>query len=220
MKAKKPPPPPNHEVGRARSLLVRREAADAYDQLIWDWLFNIAAWYEPTTLQGFVERLNEEGVPTRRGGPWTTGLVHAHLKKHHVSAKEFVNRVTQPSPYEKRDYPTEVYAQWRKAVDSIDEPSELTGRWISVTKVEPARADLVRHTQEGPRETYGEGQMVEAISSSKYLCRFLGEEGTFDIECRAADIETFKYARSREERIAATERLSSRFFGTVNRHQN
>jgi hypothetical protein len=209
---KKSFPPRNHEVGLARSLEARRKAAKSYDQLIWDWLFNIAAWYEPSSLREFVERLNEEGVPTRRGGSWTTGLVHAHLEKHKVSAKEFVNRVTQPSAYESHDFPTEVYAQWRKAVDAIDQPSERTGKWVPVTHVEPERADLVRHINAELRERFGEGQIVKSVSPFCYLCRFLGENGTFDVECAAADIEVFKYARSREERIAATERLSNRFF--------
>ena len=120
-------PVPKAEKGRARSLAARKQGAAVYDRLLWDWLFIIALLYQPKTLEGFVEALNSEGIPTRRGGRWSAGLVHAYLQGHGVSAQELVRRVTEPPAREWPDYPQVAYAQVRAALDKIDTPSEEVG---------------------------------------------------------------------------------------------
>ena len=200
-------PPTNYRVGQAQSLNVRRKAAKSHDREVWNWLFLIAVLHEPKSLKEFAEILNEENVPTSRGGVWTTGLVDKQFRKRKVSAKGFVNRVTQPSPYEKNDFPTSLYVQYRNAIDRIDDPSERNGKWHSVVQVPPEQTDLIRHA------TMGVGQLVRVLSLGRYLCCFLINGETTEAECRAVDIEVYRYHKTREERLAASEIIRTRIFG-------
>lgn len=115
--------------------------------------------------------------------------------------------MTEPNVFERPDFPTELYQQWRRAVDRVDRPSEDTGSWRSVLQVEPRRADLVRHP------VHGEGQLVAKTGPATFICCFVNDAGTFDVKCKAVELEVFLYRRSRVERIRETSRLSARFFG-------
>lgn len=199
--------PPNHRLGRARSLARRKADAASHHAFVWEWLVTLARWEQPKSNRAFADLLNDARVPSARGGRWTAGLVHAQLKKRDTTAKRLVQRMTEPNIYERRDFPIELYQQWRQALDRVDAPYGGAGRWQSVLYVEPQRADLVRHTD------WGEGQIIEKVSPSVFTCRFLGEGGTFDVQCGAVELDVFVFRRSRAERIAETSRLSRRFFG-------
>lgn len=206
-------PPPNHRLGQTRSRQVRSSAAAQQRKKAWDAMINIAIMDEPTTLQDFADRLNELEVPTSRGGPWTPPLVQRVMAGKGVSAKELTRRVTQPLVYEPRpDWPVEVYKEFGRRVEQIDAPSESTGNWLPATRYPPAKADLVRLAkQEQPKVDWG--QVVGIKSAAVFICRFTANDlGSYDRDCTAAELEVFRYHRSREERIAETQRLREWFF--------
>ena len=161
---------------------------------------------QPKSNRAFAELLNAAGVATRQGKPWTAGLVHAQMRMRGTKAKALVRRMTEPKVFERRDFPIELYHRWRRAIDRLDHLTEDTGQWRSALQAEPRRADLIRHPM------HGEGQVVAKAGIAVFACRFLGGTGTFDVECRAVELETFVFHRTRAERIAETTRLSRRFF--------
>lgn len=194
-------PPPNYRIGLAKGRAAQKLAAERHDEEVWFWLLTIAVWEQPRSLREYAEILTELGVTTRRGGPWSTGLVDRVLRSRGMTPKSLLNRVTRPSPFEHVDWPTEVYVAYRKAVEATE-----TGEWLAVTVHQPNRTDLVRHA------SYGEGQMLTETKLGKYLCTFVNEDGSFDVECSAVELDTFRYDRTRSERIAAQDRIRDRIF--------
>lgn len=201
-------PPPNYKVGLARSAASRQATARRHQAEVWSAIVSIALLEEPRTLAEYATHLTGFGISTARGGPWTPGLVHRVMKGHGVTPKRLLERVTCPLPYVKIDWPTEVYAAYRQRIDAIDQPSQRTGQWLPLTQWEPAKCDLVRHAK------YGEGQVMARQALGRYLCSFVGEDGSFEMVCPAVDLEGFRYFRSREERIAASKRARAWIFGS------
>lgn len=206
-------PPPNHRLGQARSRLVRSSAAAQQRKKAWEAISRIAIMDEVTTLQDFADRLNEQEVPTSRGGPWTPQLVQRIMAAKGVSAKELTKRVTQPSVFEpRRDWPPDAYKEFRRRLDQIDAPSERTGQWLPATRHAPKVADLVRQPSRGQAK-FPVGQVIAVKSISTFICRFTADElGSSDHECAAAELEVFRYYRSREERIEETQKWRDYLF--------
>ncbi len=195
-------PPHNYKVGQARGLAAQKEAARLYDARVWNWIVNIAIMEKPSTLREYADHLTGFGVATTRGGPWSSGLVQRVMKAHAVTPKSLLDRVTRPLAYERPDYPVAVYEGYTRAIEAIDTPSPRTGEWLSVTRHEPQKFDLIRHAM------HGEGQLVRPTSLGRYLCSFVDfvdHHGSFEVECPASELEAFSYYKTREERIAASE---------------
>ena len=199
-------PPQNYKIGQARGRATQSLAARAYDTKVWDWILTLAIWEKPRTLREYAELLNQVGVSTAHGGPWTTGLIHRVMKTHGVTAKSLLDRVTRPSPFEPRtDWLPSVYQAYKAAVEAIDDPSAATGRWVTATHHEPQPSDLIRCGEE-------EGLLVRQTSLGRFLCYFTPNAVGQEIECSAAELEVFQFFLSRRERLEATLRARERIF--------
>lgn len=195
------PRPANYRAGLDKGRLTQKASARRHDREIWDWLIIIAVCENPRTLREYAAFLTEAGVPTRRGGQWTTGLVDRVLRSRKLNPKKLLERVRRPPHTEPMGWPQEIYAAYGRAKEATE-----SGRWVPVLSREPERLDLVRHPD------HGEGQMVRPTRLGRYLCSFVNEDGSFEVECPAASLEAFRFDLSREQMIAKQERLHAQFF--------
>ena len=176
--------------------------------MVWELVLVAAFYAKPKTLRSFVKILNNRGVRSANGGPWTTGKLGHLFKRHGTTPKEVSRKYGGPNPYKAHaPLAKKAAASYRKAIAHIDEPSGANGFWHSATTRLPRRADLVRH------QKFGSGQFVAELRIGKLRCRFLDDEGTYDVVVPANQIEWFEHFRSREERQTLSEMAWVRYFG-------
>lgn len=198
--------PPNHKAGLLKSRDVRKEKSRTRRRELWERLVSIAIIHQPRTNREYVAHLTGWDVPTAQGRAWSPGLVSHALKEHGLTPKKLWDRVTRPSPFAaRRDWPAEVYRKLQEELDRLNETSVANGEWVSATRHPVQRANLVRHAD------FGIGQAVQQTAIAKYRCSFLDEEGSFDLDCSASELQVFRYHVTREERIRAGDRLQKNF---------
>ena len=194
--------------GRKTSLANRQRRASLHDRMVWDFVLFAAHYAKPQTLRSFVAILNNRGIRSSHGGKWTTAKLGHLFKRHGTTPKEVSRRYGGPSPYKAHvPLPKKATSSYRKALARNSEPSVVTGVWHSATIRSPYRADLVRHGE------FGEGQFVAELKVGQLRCRFLDDEGTYDVVVPANQIEWFEYFRSREERQKLSEMAWDRYLG-------
>lgn len=198
----------NLVIGRQTSLANRQRRAELHDRMVWELVLVAAHYAKPQTLRSFVKILNNRGIRSANGGPWTTAKLGHLFKRHETTPKEVSRRYGGPNPYKAHaPLPKKAAASYRKALARIDEPSGANGVWHSATTRLPRRVDLVRHGE------FGEGQFIAEPRIGKLRCRFLDDEGTYDVVVPTNQIEWFEYFRSREERQRLSEMAWERYFG-------
>lgn len=194
--------------GRKTSLANRQKRASLHDRMVWEYIAFVAFYAQPQTLREFAALLNAEGIRTARGGRWTPANVGHVFARHRTTAKEVARKYSEPSSRAPLPpIPTKTIEAFRRDDARINDPSERTGVWRSATNRSPLRADIVRHAE------FGEGQFVAELRAGKLRCRFLDDEGTYDVVVPANQIEWFEYFRSREERQRQSEIVWARHFG-------
>ena len=195
--------------GHAKSLESRKTASKAHDEQVWTLMIVLSDLHQPKSLRELAALLDGQ-VPTRRGRAWNAQLVDYFLKKHlgrtpRARLKTFVANTRRPSHYEQLIIPEEYYQKYVQVLEAINEPSENNGAWQRVADVEPERFGLVRHAD------YGEGQFRKRRRLGLYRCSFIKDWESFEVDCRAVDLETFVWRRSREDRLAVTDLIKKRF---------
>ena len=195
-------------VGRKTSLANRRMRAELHDRMVWDFVLFAAHYAKPQTLRSFVQILNNRGIRSSHGGKWTTSKLGHLFQRHGTTPKEVSRRYGNPNPYNAHvPLPKRATASYRKALARIDEPSVVNGVWHSATTRLPRRAHVIRHQE------LGSGQFVAELKVGQLRCRFLDDEGTYDVVLPANQIEWFEYFRSREERQKLSEMAWDRYLG-------
>ncbi|MGA1798695.1 hypothetical protein VH567_07930 [Sphingomonas sp. 4RDLI-65] len=194
-----------YRVGLARGRVTQTIRARDRDTDIWSALISIAHWQRPKTLREYVVHLAEMGVETARGGPWTTGLVNAAMRKHGVNPKRLLERVTTPPVHEPPKEPTqEQYQRWREASEELAED----GVWILLTQTEAKRNERIRHRE------LGEGQFVRE-AGAKVVGSFMDWDdetfGTSEKEVRAIDTEVFRHRLTPDALERANDRLRATY---------
>ena len=157
------PPPPNYDVGLARSAESRTGRSKEHQARAWALIAGFA-WglvpgrvvYDPSnraasaktrttpprTLEQYAARLNEAGSRTSRGLLWTGSTVHRVFQQHGMTPKR-LREAMVPQPF----LPTPKVPKTGREVEALAPYSGTEnrfGRWVAAVAHPPCKGDLVR----------------------------------------------------------------------------
>lgn len=173
-----------------RSLEVRKHNSSRHEREIWTAIWFVGYYLELRTLRQFANALNQLGLCTSLGKKWTEGTVSHVFRTFGSSAKQLHNQVTMPPA---RSPPPALtphqMASERKRLDMLYAAYVANGKWHQAVLMAPRKAEPVRH------DHFGEGQFISELGRGRLRCRFLDEDGTFDISLKATEVEFFRYRK-------------------------